>query len=434
MYTSDMKSRNGEELEYPWAIVHVDGDGFFASCEVARDPSLRGKPVVVGAERGIATAMTYEAKALGITRGMPIAKVRRLFPEVIIFAGDYAWYTEVSRAMNRIIFRYTPEVEPYSIDESFADITGFQIPKKTTYEAMARAMKRDLQKELGMTFSVGLAPTKTLAKVASKHDKPDGCVFIPLPRAKEFLAVTPIEKVWGIGRRTSVKLKEEGVSTALRFIDRPEKWVASRLSKPYVELWKELRGEMVHPAHAGVRGKQQSFMHTRTFTPPTSDRKVLSRELTRHLESVLKSAREDGVAPRLLSFFVKTQTFKYRSTTIKPLHPTNLPSELLPFIETQLDPLLDSGGPYRATGVIIHDLIPESSVASDLFAPTAHERLAKVYERVDALNERYGASVVHLAASRPGQRKRGAAPGPMRNGKKKPKNHTRGMPFFQAER
>lgn len=425
-----MDPREQEERGYPRAILHVDGDGFFASCEVIRRPELREKPVVVGAERGIATAMTYEAKNLGIVRGMPITRIQKEFPGVTVLAGDYGWYAEVSRRMNSIISRATPEVEPYSIDESFADITGYHIPKKTTYEKMARRVKDDLRREIGMTFSVGLAPTKTLAKIASKHQKPDGLVFIPLHGVRAFLERTPIERVWGIGRRTAKKLEDLGVSSALRFSERTESWVKERFSKPYQETWKELRGELVHSVRRGLRGGQKSFMHTRTIQP-TTERSTLLAELVRHLEAVMRSAREDGVAPRRIGLLLKTQSFRYVHTEFTLLSPTNIPSEALLYVRERFDGLFEEGVLYRATGVSISDLVPEQGAPADLFDTTLiHERFAHVYKKVDALNERYGSSAVRLASS--GERTKRKTPGSSGVVTEKERNvrkFTKGMPF-----
>lgn len=425
--TPTTKRRAGDP-EFPRAILHVDGDAFFASCEVARRPELRGKPVVVGAERGIATAFTYEAKALGVTRGMPIARVRRLFPDTIILPGDYALYAAMSERMNEVIRRYTPEVEPYSIDEVFADITGFHLPRKLSYDAMMRMMKRELQSELGMTFSFGLAPTKALAKVASKFAKPDGCMAIPLSAIEETLAKVPIENVWGIGAKTSGRLKDDGVATALLFIKKSGHWVAARYAKPYVELQRELRGESLWDVRSGGRGPQQSFMRTRTFTPPSSDRARLLRELARHAESVCRSARAEGLAARRFAFFLKTQRFKYRDAHTKLLGATNVPADILPIIEERIDDVAREGESYRATGVVLYDLVPEGAAADDLFDTAKRsERLRSVYRKVDAINERYGRAVVRLASGgMPKERSAGMKNG---GGGKRSERHTKGMPF-----
>lgn len=164
---------------FPRAILHIDGDAFFASCEQSRTPSLQGKPVVIGKERGIVASMSYEAKACGVTRGMRLFEVKRLCPDAVILPSDYETYSLLSLRFFAIVRRYTPEVEEYSIDECFADLTGLRRPLRMSYLQMAEHLKHDLDTELGFTFSVGLAPNKVLAKIGSKWRKPSGLTVIP---------------------------------------------------------------------------------------------------------------------------------------------------------------------------------------------------------------------------------------------------------------
>ena len=219
---------------YPRAIIHIDGDAFFASCEQSRNPSLRGKPVVTGKERGIAASMSYEAKARGVTRGMRIRDVLRVCPDAMILPSDYETYSLLSMRMFAIVRRYTPDVEEYSIDECFADLTGLRRPLRMSYETMAARIKHDLDTELGFTFSVGLALNKVLAKIASKWQKPSGLTVIPGRDIHRYLAKLPVDQVWGIGEQTTAYLHKQGIRTALALARRPESWVRARLTKPFV--------------------------------------------------------------------------------------------------------------------------------------------------------------------------------------------------------
>src|SRR5688572_18985214 len=193
---------------FPRAALHINGDAFFASCEQSRDPQLQGKPVVTGKERGIAASMSYEAKALGITRGMRLFEIKRLCPEAVILPSDYETYSLLSKRFFTIVRRYTPEVEEYSIDECFADLTGLRRPLRLSYEDMAGKLKHELDTELGFTFSVGLAPNKVLSKVASKWQKPSGLTVIPGRDIPRFLRVLPVNAVWGIGSNTAALLQK----------------------------------------------------------------------------------------------------------------------------------------------------------------------------------------------------------------------------------
>ena len=159
---------------FPRAILHLDADAFFASCEQARDPKLKGKVVITGKERGIASAVSYEGKALGIKRGMSIPDIKRICPDAVHLPSDYETYSLYSARMFSIVRDYTNLVEEYSIDECFAELTGLRRPRRISYPAMAAAIKQDLEVKLGMTFSMGLGPTKVIAKMASKWQKPSG--------------------------------------------------------------------------------------------------------------------------------------------------------------------------------------------------------------------------------------------------------------------
>jgi DNA polymerase IV len=196
---------------YPHAIVHIDGDAFFASWEQARHPKLQGRPVVTGKERGFAASMSYKANALGVVRGMRLGDIRRVCPDAVILPSDYETYSLLSKRLFAIVRRYTPDLEEYSIDECFADLTGLRRPLRMSYERIARAIKHDLDTELGFTFSVGLAHTKVLAKIGSKWQKPSGFTAIPGREIHTFLEQLPVEKVWGIAPQTTAILAKHGI-------------------------------------------------------------------------------------------------------------------------------------------------------------------------------------------------------------------------------
>ena len=150
---------------FPRAIVHIDGDAFFASCEQTKNPSYKKKPLITGKERNIASSLSYEAKAAGVKRGMRLSEIKRLCPNVIILPSDYETYSLLSKRLFDIVRRYTGEVEEYSIDECFADLTGLRRPLRMSYTQMAERIQKDLSVELGFTFSIGLGPNKIIAKM-----------------------------------------------------------------------------------------------------------------------------------------------------------------------------------------------------------------------------------------------------------------------------
>src|ERR671938_69840 len=252
---------------FPRAILHIDGDAFFASCEQSRRPKLQGRPVVTGKERGIAASMSYEAKARGVIRGMRSADIRKVCPDAVILPSDYETYSMLSKRFFAIVRRYTPDVEEYSIDECFADLTGLRRPLKMSYLKIAERIKRELDTELGCTFSVGLAPNKVVAKIASKWQKPSGLTAIPGKELHRYLAKLPVENVWGIGHQTTALLHKHDVKTALQFAQRPEAWVKKHFSKPFYQIWQELRGVYVFELVTGEHETYYTIQKVKTFTP-----------------------------------------------------------------------------------------------------------------------------------------------------------------------
>ncbi|MBU6323404.1 MAG: DNA polymerase IV [Patescibacteria group bacterium] len=390
----------GHARDYPRAILHIDGDAFFAACEVAKNPKLRGKPVVTGKERGIVSAATYEAKAKGVMRGVPLKDVLTLCPDAVILPSDYETYSLYSRRMYEIVRRATPDVEEYGIDECFADITGMRRLHHGSYEDIAQRIKETLHRELDITFSIGLSATKTLAKLGSKWKKPDGFTAIPLSEAHAFLAKTPTERVWGIGPNTAAYLGKYGIRTALDFTRRGEAWIAANTHKPVREIWRELRGEAVLALTTEGRETYQSIQKTKTFTPDSSDASFVYAQLSKNAENACGKARRWNLAAPKASFFLKTNGFRYRVCELTLPCATNVPQELLSEIGKRFPEVFRRGERYRATGVTLLDLREASAVQPDLFtAPESRDAFAKVYERVDALAARYGKHAVYLASS-----------------------------------
>lgn len=368
----------------------MDGDAFFASCEVARDPSLKGRPVIVGGLRGIAVALTYEAKARGIVRGMPTFQILKLCPDAVVLPGDYDLYASYARRMYRIVGRHSTCVEEYSVDECFADITNIADP-----ETVARNIKRDLEVDLGITFSLGLAMTKVLAKVASKHSKPAGFVCIRPGTEKGYLEGLSAGKVWGIGPATANKLYRLGVTTALQFAEKPEWWIEENLAKPHHTLWSELRGTPVLAVDPESHADQKSVASTRTFRPPTTDKARVRAELAKNIEKACAHLRALDCETKHLYCFLKSQEFQYRRFEITLPQRTSSSSEVLRAVLPAFERAFRGGVMYRATGITLSDLAPSCVVQEDLFSEVRTRKgLNELWKRVDALN-----GDVFLAAS-----------------------------------
>lgn len=388
-------------MGYPRAIVHFDGDSFFASVEQSKDWRLKGKPVVTGGERGAATSLSIEAKRLGLHRGMPMQEIRRVCPQAVIVAGDYTAYSIYAKRMYAIAKTFTSKVEEYSIDECFADITGLEESLGMPYEDIARAIQEKLETSLGITFGVGLAPTKTLAKVASKRNKPAG--FTPLPKGQieEVLGDTEIYDIWGLGGASGTKLRGLGVITALDYIRKPDAWLKEHgFVKPQRDTWLELQGYPVLELSTGAHASPHSVMMTRTFTPPSIDREFIYSQLSKNVEGACAKVRRAGMKATAISFYLKTQEFTYHGVQLDLPVATDAPPEILASINTRFDEVYASGIPYRASGVTLRGLIADSAVTPDLFgAYVDGSRMRGVFHAADSVNARYGRSTLFLGSS-----------------------------------
>jgi DNA polymerase-4/DNA polymerase V len=380
----------GSLQSFPRAILHIDGDAFFAACEVAKNPKLRGKPVITGKERGIVSAATYEAKALGIKRGMTLIEVRKICPEAVILPSDYETYGLFSERMYAIVRRYTPDVEEYSIDECFADLTGLRRNLRMSYPQIAEKIKQQLDHELGMTFSIGVSATKTLAKIGSKWKKPSGLTVIPLREAHTYLKALKSEAIWGIGPQTSALLSKYGVRTAYDFATKDESWVKAHVSKPYFETWQELNGIVANELNLTGRETYQSISKTKTFTPPSKDAKFVYAQLSKNVENACIKARRWKLSTPTIFFFLKTQDFRFHGYEVKLPFPTSNPLDILNQINTYFTKAFRKNVLYRATGVTLINLQEEGAAQLDLFGAVGKsEGIKRVFESTDKLAEKW---------------------------------------------
>ena len=385
---------------WPQAILHVDGDAFFTTCEEAIHPELKGKPIISGGERGIVACASYAAKRMGIKRGVPLHEAKALCPDLIVLPSDYETYSLFSRRMFNVIRTFTPQVEEYSIDEAFADLTGMRRAHHSSYETIARKIKEGIGRELGISITVGLSLTKVLAKIASKHRKPDGFTVIPGKRIPEYLRDLPVEAVWGIGPATANYLWKMGVRTALEFAKLPEKTVLKHFTKPGQEIWRELRGESVYPVSAEEKSSYASISKTKTFAPATKDPAYLFAQLLRNYESACIKARRYGLAPRKIVLFLKKNDFSFRGEEAKLGRPSAHPMEVSEILRGLFDRIYDGKNIYRATGVVLLDLVPDENIQYSLFEnPVRAEKVRDLYEAADVLGGRFGKHTLHLGGS-----------------------------------
>jgi DNA polymerase-4/DNA polymerase V len=389
---------------WPRAILHLDADAFFASCEQAIHPELRGRPVVTGKERGIVAAASYEAKARGVQRGVPLHEVKKLCPDAVILPSDYETYSLFSVRMFQILRRFSPDVEEYSIDEAFVDLSGLRRTFHGPYGEIARQMQQAVERELGIGVSIGVSLSKVLAKIGSKHNKPHGLTLMPGRDVHMYLARLPVEKIWGIGPNTAAFMNKLGIRTALEFARKDESFVKRHFSKPYLEIWHELNGRSVYPVVTEPRSGYQSIGKGKTFTPPSSDSTFVFAQLSKNLENACIKARRHRFAATRLVLYLRKQDFREEGLEIRSSSPTAYPMQLMGPLKEGFGRIYRSGVLYRSTGVVLAGLVPEASLQYTLFDDAARiEKISRIYRVVDTLSERFGKHTVQHAASLPAE-------------------------------
>ncbi|MBP6920858.1 MAG: DNA polymerase IV [Candidatus Omnitrophica bacterium] len=387
-------------LSFPRAIVHVDCDAFFTSCESARDPGLKGKPLVTGQERGIVSCPSYEAKAAGVKRGMRLGDARRACPGVIIMPSDYELYSIYSERIFAVIRRFTPDVEEYSIDEAFCDITGLRRMYRSSYGDIARRIKEDIRKELNLTVSVGLSLSKSLAKICSKQNKPDGFCAVPGHKLHVFLAQVPLERVCGFGPNTVALLQKYNIRTVLDYVRRPMAFAQKILGKVGMELWQELRGIAVYPVVTDAKHIYATISKTKTFSPASRDRDLVKAQLMRNLESAFIKLRRHGLACRNLTVYLRRADFSSCGLEGRINRHSSSTLDFTAACGRLFDEVFDPRSLYRSTGVILSDILEEGTDSADLFDdPIRVERVRKVSVAVDEVNRMFGKHAIHIAAS-----------------------------------
>lgn len=352
---------------WPEAILHIDGDAFFASVMQSVNPSLKGKPIITGKERGIATAFSYEAKNMGVKRGMTLSEIKKVCPSCIYVESDYDLFSLVSKRMFSIMKNYSPIVEEYSIDEGFIDIKGLRRMHRKTYEEIALAIKLEIEEKLDITVSVGLSITKSLAKLASSFRKPSGFTPVQGKHIEYLLGRCTAQNIWGLGPNTAAYLTKYNIKTALEFASLSEDFIISHLSKPYYEIWQELRGKKIFLLDQNPKNTYKSISKTETFTPPTNNKELLWSYLFRHIEDAFSKARRYKYAVGAISLFLKTQQFNYRATECKLSTPTAYPLLIRKELHQAFDRIYDSSHIYRTTGCTISNLSDAAIIQDSLF-------------------------------------------------------------------
>ncbi|MGH9088270.1 MAG: DNA polymerase IV [Acidimicrobiales bacterium] len=397
------------------AILHVDMDAFFASVEVLDDPTLAGKPVVVGGSgpRGVVASCTYEARAFGVRSAMASMRARQLCPQAVFVDGHFSRYTAVSAALRRILLSTTPLVEPVGLDEAFLDVTGAQRLLGDP-EQMARTVRERVHRELHLDCSVGIGRSKMIAKLASRAAKPvairagkqpgRGVVAVAPEAEQEFLRPMAVESLWGVGPATARRLHDLGVRTVADLAALPGPVLTRKLGRAQgVHLVALARAEDRDPVVPDRPAK--SVGHEETFRHDLTDRADLGRHLDRMAESVAVHLRGQGLAGRTVTVKVKRPDF----SVVTRGH--TLPSAVedgraMASVAGALLDTIEVTGGVRLLGLSVSGLQPSAAGRQLTFDLTAAgspaEQLqatwAEVTAAVDAVRARFGREAVGTAS------------------------------------
>ena len=385
---------------FPRALIHFDGDAFFASVEQSVHPEWKGRPLVTGQERGIIACASYEAKALGIQRGVALHEARRMCPTLLVVPSDYETYSLYSKRMFDIARRFTPMVEEHSIDEGFADLTGLRRVFHCSYEELARRFQAAVQAELDIGVSVGLSLSKSLTKLCSKFRKPRGFTAVAGYHIHLLLARTPLEKVWGFGPNTVALLTKLGLRTALDFVLRPEAWAAQRLGKIGRDLWHELRGDSVYPVNTEEKSARYTVSKCKTFTAPSADREFVLAKLLRNVESACIKLRRHQLRARTLAVALRQKDYSQNALEVRLDRATAATQEIAPVAAALGAHLYRPGVEYRSTMIVLGGLEDDRERQRELFSDNAHlDKLERASATIDSVNEQFGKHKLALGSA-----------------------------------
>ena len=378
-------------------VLHVDMDAFFASVEVARRPELRGKPMIVGGvgSRGVVVAATYEARQYGIHSAMPMSRALRLAPDVIVVPPDHSHYSDVSASVMELFTAITARVEVLGLDEAFLDVSGSRRTHGTP-RAIAESIRAAVYDEQGITCSVGVAPTKFVAKLASTQCKPDGLLVVPADRVVSFLHPMPVGALWGVGEHTEEKLHRLGLRTVADLANTPRATLIRALGQASGAHLAELawgRDDRVVSTHE----RERSVGAEGTFARDVDDSELILAELLRLSEKVGARMRRAGFSGSTITIKVRFADFATITRSHKRKVPTDSSRDIFHEARSLFQALHLDRARIRLVGVRVEGVVDTDEVESQLVLGAPDRGWREAEEAVDRLAAKFGSGSVRPA-------------------------------------
>lgn len=374
------------------AIAHIDCDAFYAAVEKRDDPSLRDKPLIIGGgKRGVVSTCCYIARTYGVRSAMPMFKALTLCPDAVVRKPNMAHYVDVGRQVRKMMFDLTPLVEPISIDEAFLDLSGTELLHHAAPAYTLARFAQRIEKEIGITVSVGLSYCKFLAKIASDIDKPRGFAVIGRADARAFLASKPVGVIWGVGAVAQERLARDGFRTIGDIQALSETDFMRRLGGEGQRLWRLANG--IDDRSVSPERETKSVSSETTFDDDVKDAAVLTRVLLGLSEKVSARLKAQGIAGETVTLKLKTADFKTRTRARTLPEPTQLAGRIFEAARALLEKETD-GTRFRLIGVGVTSLCEEERADHGDLADTGVKREKATENAIDALRDKFGSSAV----------------------------------------
>ena len=374
-------------------IAHFDLDSFFVSVEILNDPSLKGKPVIVGGkEKGVVAACSYEARKFGIHSAMASSKARQLCPHAIFIKGTHGEYSRYSRWVTQIIAAKAPLFEKASIDEFYIDLTGmdkFFDPLQWTTD-----LRNQIMKETGLPISFGLSSSKMMAKIATNQAKPNGFLQIPFGMEKEFLAPLSVGEIPGVGGRTQEILNYLGIKTIAQLSEISIEILSEKLGKWGADL--HLKSKGIHLSEVSPYHESKSISTENTFDEPLTDLQLVNSQLIRFTEKICFELRKEEKVAGCVSVKIRYPNFETNSKQ-STIDYTSADDDIIPIVKELFKKLYKKGEPIRLLGVRLSELTG-SAIQTSLFSNT--EKKTDLYKSIDDVKNRFGKDFLKRASSK----------------------------------